>query len=212
GGVKTIRRFAPDATVCHPMNPVSCGPDAIRYVGQDGGDFRVHLTLRSNGSDPTAPWLRKVDPTRAMEGDNSLAIRWESPQVYLIDNEHVLRFDTGTKQEIDYALPGAAAAAVPPATPPIGPPASRILDCRTIGDRMLVVSGNTGTPPGQPAGPEDVQRSKIYVDVFQFGTGKHVSRQELPSIAYRDDLTQSLLLPTAIIVTDLAGVHAFGMP
>lgn len=97
---------------------------------------------------------------------------------------------------------------------------------RRFGDRLVVVSGETGQEATErdrrsPAatGPADW---KMFVDVFDHATGRRIERQQLPDvkccvdiIAYRIMAgydTQVVILDHAIVVCDTSGIHVFAGP
>lgn len=97
---------------------------------------------------------------------------------------------------------------------------------RRFGDRLVIVSGETGQEATErdhrsPAatGPAEW---KMFVDIFDHGTGRRIDRQQLPGvrccvdiIAYRIMAgydTQVFILDHAIVVCDTGGIHVFAGP
>lgn len=101
-----------------------------------------------------------------------------------------------------------------------------VFAARRFGDRLVVVSGDTGQEATErdhrsPAatGPSEW---KMFVDIFDHETGRRIDRQQLPDvkccvdiIAYRIMAgydTQVFILDDAIVVCDTGGIHVFAGP
>ncbi|MCE5279423.1 MAG: PQQ-binding-like beta-propeller repeat protein [Planctomycetaceae bacterium] len=80
-----------------------------------------------------------------------------------------------------------------------------ILACRASGQRMIVVSGLAA---------RQRQQGRVYVDVFDSVTRRHLGRQTLEGLAYCTGGqsgydTHAEILDRAVVVTDAGGVHVF---
>ena len=128
----------------------------------------------------------------------------------------VVRFDPATKRQTLYDLKKPDKDAMQPF----------IFAVRRFGDRLVVVSGETGQDVTEresrsPAatGPD---QWKMFVDIFDHESGRRIDRQQLPDvkccvdiIAYRIMAgydTQAFILDDAIVVCDTAGIHVFAGP
>ncbi|MCE9545965.1 MAG: PQQ-like beta-propeller repeat protein [Planctomycetia bacterium] len=209
GTVRDFKRCFPDQTNWWG-NYLDYDQDSIRYIAQEGPDWRLHV-LRSPGeADVAAPWPRKADMNVWNNGwnkKNFLGTSLTPAGIFSKTPEQLLMYDPATRQEIAFKIEKEPQQFQ-----------SVILDYREIGGKLVVVSGVTGQiqpAPAPPAKAIDINRSKVFVDFFDRATARHLGRQQLAGAqCCIADLTgcdtQARILDEAIVVSDARGVHLYG--
>ncbi|MCE5328044.1 MAG: PQQ-like beta-propeller repeat protein [Planctomycetaceae bacterium] len=172
----------------------------------------MRAKYRPSAGDPgvTGAWRRGADPRITEMYPWCLGLRSAPDAAYLRFYGQLFRFDPAKRKETVYNLPA-------------GPENTlhAIYDFRLVGDKMVVVSGLKGKYLHR-RDRKDMNIKwatidpRMYVDVFDAATARHVARSELSGAAcsqsYRwDHDAQARILDHAIVIADRSGVHVFAL-
>ncbi|MCE5276843.1 MAG: PQQ-binding-like beta-propeller repeat protein [Planctomycetaceae bacterium] len=203
GAIRDIRRFMPD-----DMNwsgYASLDGDSMRFMGHDA---RVHVAPRGGGGDQAAAWETKFHLNAWNHFRHLAEIRWTGKAIYANAVDQLFEFDLSTRRQTVYTPPKDARMIQ-----------AVIHDFRPGGEAAWVVSGVTGqmrAVGGQPAPPPfySLADSRMYVDMFDPATGRHLARQELPdALCGLKDLagfdTRARILDNGVVVADPRAVRIY---
>ncbi|MCE5278513.1 MAG: PQQ-binding-like beta-propeller repeat protein [Planctomycetaceae bacterium] len=154
-------------------------------IGWIGSDKRIRAVGLSGEELLTEGWPRQVEFKyfRAL-----VNVRREG--IYLRLAQHLLRYDPATRAEITYDLAAGEDA-----------PNRVVLEFRKLGERLLVISGDTARGAG----------GSVFADVFDYASAKRLEHQTLPGVQCCISMhdTRAIILDGSVVVTDTDGVHVF---